>query len=148
MILKDQIEKIVSDHFSGSGKFLVELKMKPGDKIALFIDGDNGITIDDCKALTRLIESKFNRDEEDYELMISSAGADQPMKLPRQYLRHIGRTLEITTKTGETISGKLIKASPEAIELEHKPVKKETQKPNTILTFSEIKEGKVVLSFR
>ncbi len=148
MILKDRIEKIISDHFAGSDKFLVEITSKPGNKIALFIDGDNGITINDCKAVTKLIESNFDRDEEDYDLMVSSSGANNPMKLPRQYLRHVGRTLEITTKTGEIISGKLITATQEAIELEHKPVKKETQKPNTTIPFSEIKEGKVILSFK
>ncbi|MBE0648515.1 MAG: ribosome assembly cofactor RimP [Bacteroidales bacterium] len=148
MILKDRIEKVISDHFSGSDKFLVDIKSKPGDKIAVFIDGDNGVTIDDCKAVTRLIESNFNRDNEDYDLTVSSSGADSPMKLPRQYFKHVGRTLEVTTKTGEVASGKLIAATGDSIELQHIPGKKETQKPNTVIKFSEIKEGKVILSFK
>ena len=148
MILKDRIEKVISDHFAGSDKFLIEITSKPGNKIALFIDGDNGITIDDCKALSRLIGSTFDRDEEDYDLTVSSAGADRPLRIPRQYFRHVGRTLEIATKTDEIIAGKLIAASEEAIELEHKPGKKETQKPNTIITFNQIKQGKVILSFK
>ncbi len=148
MILKDRIEKIISDHFNESDHFLVEVKLKPGNKITVFIDGDRGITIDDCKEITRLIESKFNRDEEDYDLMVSSAGADSPLKLPRQYFKHVGRELEITNTMGEIIFGKMIAASQEAIELEHKPGKKERQKPNTIIPFNQIKEGKVILAFK
>lgn len=148
MTLKDRIEKLVTNHFIGSDKFLVEVKMKPGNKIALFIDGDNGITIDDCKVVTRLIESNFDRDKEDFDLTVSSAGADAPMTIPRQYIKHVGRTLEIKSKAGEIITGKLVSANEETIELEHIPGKKEVQKPNTTLAFSEIIEGKVILSFK
>jgi len=146
--MKDRIEEIVSGHYSGSDKFLVEVKVNAANKITVFIDGDHGITIDDCKEMTRLIGSNFDRDQEDYDLTVSSSGADSPMKIPRQYIKHVGRELEITTATEEIISGKLIAASQESIELEHKPGKKETQKPNTRLTFNQIKEGKVILAFK
>lgn len=146
--MKNRIEEIITDHFRESDKFLVEVKVKPANKIAVFIDGDNGITIDDCKGITRLIESNFDRDQEDYDLTVSSAGADSPMKLSRQYVKHLGRNLEIKTVTDEIISGNLIAASEESIELAHKPGKKETQKPNTILPFNQIKEGKVILAFK
>lgn len=148
MILKDRIAETIRTHFEGSDKFLVDVKVKTGDKIAVFIDGDHGITIDDCKAVTRLIESTFNRDEEDFDLTVSSSGADTPMKMPRQFPRHTGRQLEIVKTNGETVTGKLVSATEDSIELEHKPVKKEKQQPNTTIPFSEIKEGKVILSFK
>ncbi|MBL7137779.1 MAG: ribosome assembly cofactor RimP [Bacteroidales bacterium] len=148
MITKDQIETFINAYFNDSDKFLVEVKVNPANKIAAFIDGDQGITIDDCKELTRHIGSTLDRDQEDYDLTVSSAGADNPMKIPRQYIKHVGRELEITTTAGAIISGKLVAAGQESIELEHKPIKKEKQKPNTIVTFNQIKEGKVVLSFK
>lgn len=148
MILKERITEFINSQLEGSDKFLVEVKVNTGEKISVFLDGDRGITINDCKALTRLIESTFNRDEEDYDLTVSSAGADSPMKMPRQYPKHIGRTLEIRMKTDEIITGKLSSAVQEAIVLELPANKKEKQKQHTTIPFSEIKEGKVVLSFK
>ena len=148
MITIDQIETIINAHFSDSDKFLVEVKVKPTNKVVAFIDGDQGITIDDCKELTRYIESKLERDLEDFNLTVSSAGADKPMKLPRQFMKHVGRELEVKTNEGTVLTGTLVTADTNAIELEHKTIKKETPKPNTKLTFNKIKEGKVVLSFK
>lgn len=146
--MKSKIEEIISTHYSGSDKFLVDAAVKPGNRIAVFIDGERGITIEDCRELTRFIESKLDRGEEDYELTVSSAGADTPMKMPRQFLKHVGRQLEVITTAGTTMKGKLIKADADAIELEHLPGKKEKQQPNTLLKFSEIKQGKVMLAFK
>lgn len=148
MILKERITDFINKYLEGSDKFLVEIKVSPGDKISVFVDGERGITIDDCKMLTRVIESAFNRDDEDFDLTVSSAGADTPMKMPRQYPKHIGRTLEIRMKTDEIITGKLSSAVQEAIVLELPANKKEKQKQHTTIPFSEIKEGKVVLSFK
>ena len=146
--MEHRIEEIISGYYAGSDKFLVQISVKPGNTIAVFIDGDRGITIDDCKELARHIESKLDRNKEDYELMVSSAGADKPMTMPRQFLKHVGRHLIIDTTTGTVLTGKLVKADQVAIELEHKPEKKEKQHPNTSIPFNQIKEGKVVLSFK
>ena len=85
MIEKIKILEIVNNALDGSEKFLVNLKITPDNRIYVDIDGDNGITIDDCIELSRAIEGQLDREEEDFELTVSSAGADQPLKLTRQY---------------------------------------------------------------
>jgi len=148
MILENQVEELINEHYQDTEKFLVDVQVKPTNKILVFIDGDHSINIDDCRELTKYIESKIDRDREDYELTVSSAGADQPIRMPRQFLKHVGRELEVKTNEGVLISGKLIKADENSIELEHNPMKKQPQKPNTVIPFSEIKEAKVKLSFK
>lgn len=148
MIAKEHITDFINRHLEGSDKFLVEVKVSAGDKISIFIDGDNGITIDDCRMLTRAIETAFSRDEEDYDLTVSSAGADKPLKLPRQYPRHTGRTIEIKTVSGETFTGKLKTAGPVAVALTLQSGKKAKQELVIEIPFNEIKEGKILLSFK
>jgi ribosome maturation factor RimP len=79
-----EITDLVNEHFAGSDKFLVEIFIKPINRIFIFIDGDHGVTISDCVALSRFIESKYDRETTDFELNVSSSGADQPIRLPRQ----------------------------------------------------------------
>ena len=93
MIDKFKVLDIVKDALEGSDKFLVSMKITPDNRIFVDIDGDNGINIDDCIELSRTIENQLDRDEEDFELNVSSAGADAPLKMPRQYRRQIGRVL-------------------------------------------------------
>jgi len=148
MITEEQIRTIVTEYYTESDKFPVEIHVRPTNRITVFIDGDHGITIADCQNLTRHLESTLDREQEDFDLTVSSAGADKPMRIPRQFLRHTGRTLEITTTDGEVISGKLVNADNEGLELEHQTVKKELPKPNTRLTYAKIREGRIVLAFR
>ena len=84
MIDKFKVLDIVKDVLEGSDKYLVNMKITPDNRIFVDIDGDNGINIDDCIEVSRAIENNLNRDEEDFELNVSSAGADSPLKMPRQ----------------------------------------------------------------
>ena len=147
MITENQVKELINRHYHGTEKFLVDVNMKPTNRISVFIDGDQGITINDCQELTKYIESKIDRDLEDYDLSVSSAGADKPIRMPRQFLKHVGRELDVKTSEGILISGKLIKAGENFIELEHHPVKKQPNKPNTEIAFSEINEAKVKIAF-
>ena len=85
MIDKFKVLDIVKDVLEGSDKYLVNMKITPDNRIFVDIDGDNGINIEDCIEVSRAIENSLNRDEEDFELNVSSAGADSPLKMPRQY---------------------------------------------------------------
>jgi len=147
MITENQVEELINEHYQGTEKFLVDVKLKQTNRILVFIDGDQGININDCKELTKYIESKIDRDLEDYDLSVSSTGADKPFMMPRQFLKHVGRELDVKTNEGDLISGKLIKADEDFIELEHHPVKKQPKKPNTEIAFSKINEAKVKLAF-
>ena len=146
MIEKIKILEIVSNALEGSDKFLVNLKITPDNRIFIDIDGDNGVTIDDCIELSRTVEGQLDREEEDFELNVGSAGADMPLKMARQYRRHVGRDLEVVTMEGERSEGTLEDASDEGIVLRTKGTKK--QAPQTLrFAYGDIKTAKVVIKF-
>lgn len=149
MITKEQIRTIIEDALKGTEKFLVEVVILPGNKIQVFIDSDGNVSIGDCQALSRIIESRLDRDYEDYELTVSSSGIDRPLKYLRQYNKNIGREMNVSTQGGQTHTGVLSKVAESGIELEHpvKNPKKEKQKENTFLSFNEIKTAKIKPGF-
>jgi ribosome maturation factor RimP len=150
MVTETKITNIIQEYLKGSDKFLIEVLIKPINHIMVFIDGDHGVTIDDCQTLSRLLEQKLDRDREDFDLMVSSAGADRPLQVLRQYRKYLGKELDVITNTGNKISGKLLKAEASGIniELEIKKSKKEIEKKTVELKYDEIKSAKTILSFK
>ena len=148
MIKAEQISEVAHEYLDGTDKFLVELFVRPVNKVFIYIDGDNGIKIEDCQALTRFIESKIDREVEDYELTVSSSGADRPLKLQRQYPQHIGRLFAIKTTDGEQLTVRLVGVDDKGVELEHIPGKKEVKKENMHLGYEKIMEARIVLAFK
>jgi len=144
-----EISKMLEAHLKGTDKFLVEVLVKPGNRIYIFIDGDHGVTIDDCVKVSRFLESGFDREQEDFELNVSSAGADHPITMPRQYTKNIGRQLHIKQKEGNELKGKLLAADDKGITLELKGDKK-AKSPAVIVSIEHenIQEAKVIISFK
>ena len=91
MIEKKTVCQIVDEWLAGKDYFLVEVTISPDDKILVEIDHKEGVWIEDCVELSRYIESKLNREDEDYELEVGSAGIGQPFKVLQQYINHIGK---------------------------------------------------------
>lgn len=155
MITKEQITELANQKLEGTDLFLVDVKVGPGNKIEVFADGDNGIGINQCVELSRHIEGNLNRDEDDFSLVVSSPDATKPMKLVRQYLKHIGREFDFVLKDGNKINGKLLKATPEGdftIEItsrENKPIGKGkiTVTKQQQIQLSSIKESLIKLKF-
>ena len=149
MITEEQVIKLAEEHIAGSDKFIVSVKVKPGNKIAVFIDADSAVLIDDCIKLSRFIESQLDRDKEDFELDVSSAGLDSPIKLERQYKKNIGKQVKVVLKNGVVKVGMLAAVTDKGFELTEtiKEKKKEVQKVNTTFTFSEVKETRIVINF-
>lgn len=146
MIEKIKILELVNNALEGSDKFLVNLKITPDNRIFVDIDGDNGVNIDDCIELSRAIESQLDRDEEDFELNVGSAGADMPLKLTRQYRKNIGRDLEVVTIDGKRAEGILEDASDEGIVIRTPGSKK--QDPETLrFAYRDIKSARVAIKF-
>jgi ribosome maturation factor RimP len=114
----------------------------------VFIDGDHGITIDDCSRLSRFLESRLDRDKEDFELNVSSHGADQPLKFRRQYVKNIGRSLRVTRHDGSQVTGKIMTVGDNTLTLLVESGKGKKAVSEVSLQFDEIKEAKVVLSFK
>jgi ribosome maturation factor RimP len=136
--------------------FIVEVRLHRGkhNVLSVQIDTDRGIRIEECTELSRVMSAWF--DEKDvfdfpYTLEVSSPGLDQPLKLHRQYVKNIGRKLNVVTKTGEATKGKLLEVTKAALLLEPemgKVRKKDAQVPQPIwIEFEKIKTAKVLVSF-
>ncbi len=146
MIDKMHVLSVIDEALAGSDKFLVDLKISTDNRINVAIDGDNGITIDDCIALSRTIENSLDRDKEDFELNVASAGLDSPLKLKRQYRKNVGQELAVTTFDGESVTGRLVEADEEHITLKPAGKKKAPAEPVTF-DYKDIKTAKIVINF-
>jgi ribosome maturation factor RimP len=147
-----KIEEFVRNLIEARGDlFLIEVKITPANKVTVLLDGDNGVTIDDCtkvnKALYKFIE-ETNLFGGDFSLEISSAGVDKPLKLLRQYKKNIGRKVGVALIDGGIIEGKLTDVTTENITIEEKTGKgnKTIMKTTTIL-FNQIKDTTVLITF-
>jgi ribosome maturation factor RimP len=144
-----KVTNLINEHLTGTDKFLVEVLIKPSNRIYVFIDGDHGVTISDCAEVSRFIESQLDRETEDYELNVSSSGADQPIKMPRQYLKNVGRSLQVKLSEENSISGKLEAVNESGIVLATTGDKKKKILPETLnIPFESIVESKVIISFK
>ena len=131
--------------------FLIDLSISSDNAIKVVIDGDNGVSVEDCVFVSRAIEHNLDRETEDFSLEVTSAGATAPMTNLRQYKKNIGRTLKVVS-IDQTIEGMLANVTPEAIVLEWKarepkPVGKGkvTVNKQATIAFSDIKEAKVMI---
>ena len=104
MIEKKTVCQIVDEWLEDKEYFLVEVIISPDDKIVVEIDHKEGVWIEDCVELSRYIESRLNREDEDYELEVGSAGIGQPFKVLQQYVNHIGKEVEVLAKTAASIA--------------------------------------------
>lgn len=132
--------------------FLVEMKIKPTNNIKLFLDGDQGITIEKCiafnRALYRKIEVANFFPAGDFSLEVSSPGLDEPLKLFRQYKKNIGRPVEVLLKDGQKVTGKMTDVQDAFITVEEtrgKNKKKEVLLHN--FPFDQIKTTKIQTVF-
>ena len=146
MIDKMHVLSVIDTALSGSDKFLVDLKISTDNRINVAIDGDNGITIDDCIELSRTIENSLDRDVEDFELNVASAGLDSPLKMKRQYKKNVGRDLSVTTFDGEQAEGRLVEADDDHIAL-RLPGKKNAAAEPLRFAYTDIKTAKIVIKF-
>ena len=133
--------------------FLVDLTITDAFKVIITLDGDNGVNLQDCIDVSRVIENNVDREEQDYSLEVASAGVSSPLKMVRQYRKNIGRTLKVKTAT-ETLEAKLEDANDESITLSwtaREPKKigkgKETVEHKREIPYSEIKEAIVTIIF-
>ena len=151
MITADQIKNMTADYFLDKEVFLVDVRVRTGNIINVFIDGEKGVMIEDCINLSRFIEGSLDREVEDFELSVSTAGIDQPLKLLRQYPRNVGRTVEVTLKDGEIKVGKLSRVTEDSIEIEIPSPKKKLAGQEygpVMIKFNDIKGTKVMISFK
>lgn len=154
-MLKEKTEKLLAEALDENPSlFLIDLEIAGDNQIRVVIDGDNGVSVNDCVSVSRKIEHNLDREAEDFSLEVTSAGATQPLKFPRQFKKNIGRKLEVKTHSEEKMEGELTLADEEGITLswktrEPKPVGKgkHTVQKEVVLKYNEIEEAKTKLNF-
>jgi ribosome maturation factor RimP len=107
MIDKNIVRDLVNQWLEDKEYFLVDVEVSADDKIVVEIDHADGVWIEDCVELSRFIEERLNRDDEDYELEVGSAGLGQPFKVEQQYLNFIGKEVEVLGADGKKVKGVL-----------------------------------------
>ncbi len=117
MIKKEKIAELANQFLEGTDRFLVEVNTNAENRILVFIDSDTSVTIDHCIALSRHIESHFDREAEDFELNVSSSGVGQPFTQLRQFRKYEGLAVQIKLNDGRQIKGILKSADESRIEL-------------------------------
>lgn len=134
--------------------FLIDFSISKSNQIHVIIDGDNGVSVKDCIAISREIEHNLDREEYDFSLEVASAGISEPLTILRQYKKNIGRKLKVRTLKGEDIEGVLTNADQKEIILqwktrEPKPIGKGkvTVKKEAVLDYKDIVEAKVMITF-
>lgn len=150
-IVKDLIERGLEER---PDLFLIDFSLLPDNKITVVIDGDNGVTVEDCIFMSRAIEHNLDREDDDFSLDVASAGATSPLVNKRQYKKNIGRTLEVKANHDVNIEGVLTEVDDIEVTLEWsakepKPVGKgkiEVIKQAKI-KYEDILEAKVIIKF-
>lgn len=137
MIDKNKVQQCAEEWIQDKEYFLVEVSVDKNNKVIVEIDNKEGVWIDDCCDLSRFIEEHFDRDVEDFELEVGSAGIGQPFKVMQQYENNIGNKVEVLTEENKKLIGKLTAVTPESITIDDK----------TTLTFEEFKNVRVVIDF-
>ena len=155
MIDKKHVERIVNEWLEGREYFLVEVSVSADDCIVVTIDHADGVWIEDCADLSRFIEAHLDREEEDYELEVGSAGLGQPFRVRRQYEIHVGETVETQTRDGHKWQGVLTEVTDDGftMEVEQKVKPEGAKRPRKELvamhfTFEEVAYTKYVINVK
>ena len=154
MIFREKVEALVNQGIAEKPAiFLIDLTISDNQKIMVTLDGDQGVSLQDCIDMSKIIDNNLDREEHDYSLEVASAGVSTPLKLVRQYKKNIGRVLKVKT-VAEKFEAKLENANDEYITLtwsarEAKKVGKgkETVEKKIDLPYSDIKEAMVTITF-
>ncbi len=154
MITKEKIQELVESIIDPKRQFLVNIAVKPGNKIIVILDDYNGISLDDCADINRKIEANLDRNKEDFEIEVSSPGLTQPFIVIQQYFKNIGKNIEVLLKNGIKINARLISVNEKGINVEtEKKIKIAGNKKKQLIfekhyfDFENIKNTKIVLPF-
>ncbi|MDE7408673.1 MAG: ribosome assembly cofactor RimP [Muribaculaceae bacterium] len=154
MINKNDLQAFVEDQLKDTEYFLTDIKVTPANEITVEIDSQTPGDIEECIKLTRAIEDAFDRDVEDYELEVGTAGLTSPLKVRRQYDKYIGQDLEVLTTDGRKLHAMLRSVSDDGVVLTtQQKVKKEGSKKPVVesvdinLPFASIKRAVYDLKF-
>jgi ribosome maturation factor RimP len=152
--LKTEVENALSEFFEGTTLFLVDVQINPTGKIAVFADGQENITIEQCTKISRFLENFLESNGlvgEKYTLEVSSPGMDETLKVPKQFKKCIGREMEVLLKNGQKEIGILTAFSETDINIEIPEQKKKKEiipAQSKVFTFEDIKNVKKHFVFK
>lgn len=154
-MFKEKVRALVEEALEeDTTLFLIDLSIRDNNAITVIIDGDSGVTIDDCMAFSRKVEHNLDREEDDFSLEVMSAGATEAFINKRQYGKNKGRLLSIKMMDGTKMEGDLLEVDEDSIKIgwksrEPKPVGKGkvTIYKEAVLTYEDIAEAKVKIKF-
>ncbi|MCK4346505.1 MAG: ribosome assembly cofactor RimP [Bacteroidales bacterium] len=152
MIERDRIIELVEKIIRETEIFLVDITVTAKNKILIWIDKKDGITIDECAEISKELENHLDRSIEDFEMEVSSPGLDTSFRVRQQYDKNIGRKIEIVTENNKIHKGELLQVTEDGIKLEiiknkKGKGKKEDQATELSLGFNQIKSAKVIVTF-
>ena len=147
MAEKQKIQALIEEYIKGTGLFLVAVKISSSNRITVLADKNGGITIDECASIHRLIANNLDRDEEDFELQVSSPGLDTPFVVIEQYYKSEGKKVEVIDNEESRHLGILKNVTKGGFELETElKVKGKTKELKDIsFNFEQIKSTRVIL---
>ena len=153
MINKEDIIKVSKEKIEEIGGFFVDIKINLANSISLYFDRIDGVSIDHCLQITRHIEQHFDRDIEDYDLTVCSAGLDKPFKVPKQYIKYIGHEVGVLLKNGIKYNGVILSLNDNILKLETLKKKKVNKKrkiykEELLINLLEIKETKLKIKWK
>lgn len=155
MDFKEKIENLLNSFLAErEDLFLIDLKISASDDVTVILDGDNGVTLQDCLDASRAIEFNMDREDHDFSLQVMSAGLSEPLAQQRQFAKNIGRELKILMNDSSEIEGELVSADEEKITLllrYRKPKevgkgKVDVEEEREIL-YTDIRKATVVIKF-
>lgn len=155
MINKETIKSLVDQWLEGKDYFLVDIEVSKDDRIVVEIDHADGVWIEDCVELSRYIEDHLDRDEEDFELEVGSAGLGQPFKVPQQYINFTGKEVEVLNADGKKYKGvlKSVDGNDFVVTVTEKVKKEGSKRPvmeevDHAFKMDEVKYTKYLISFK
>ena len=151
--MKEKVEQLIAEGIEGTDIYVVNLTVSSSNEINVLLDSDSGLSLADCRKVSRAIEFNLDREEEDFSLTVASAGIGEPLVL-RQYMKNVGRKVAVTLNDGEVIEAKMIAADDQSIELEWKSREKKpkgkgkiTVVNKRIIEHRDIKQTIVLITF-
>lgn len=155
MIEKNAVRGLVEEWLKDKDYFLVDIEISRDDKIVVEIDHADGVWIEDCVQLSRFIEARLSRDEEDYELEVGSAGLGQPFKVLQQYINFIGKEVEVLDADGKKYRGmlKAVDGGSFTVTVKEKVKKEGAKRPvmtdvDRTFDMEKVKYTKYLISFK
>ena len=155
MDFRAKVEQLVHEFLeTRKDLYLVDLKISAGDDITVILDGDEGLSLQDCLDASRAVEFNLDREEHDFSLQVMSPGLSEPLKLPRQFKKNMGREIEVLLNSDEKIQREVVAVDDEKVTvvLRYRRPKligkgKEDVVENKEIPYADIKKALVVIKF-